>query len=600
MEEFIFDVTGGAGEPLTAILAGTDPPVRLQAANERDLHDQVRKVVSQLIEVPYPIEVVLRRRLPDRDQVVKEHLDFENTGPMAPAYKPPTKETWWVHVLRSQWGALKRYAQPLGEREHLRVERQLRIEAEHEFERRHGAPFSSRWNSVVNNLFPWSISLHIEIEASYQSLDYGIGILEDVAPGVKARWAPNEAREPELLKRLLDVSRSFFDVYTSFLAQQRLVYYPLGRKRPPRLFQFQADAPAEALQHFRLTATPHVVLPAHPVAQAIGLLLSDRHRWVADSMGTLDGRFQSWTVTRTRPAYGQSSPTQDESHDPEDQRQPDVGLLKVHLDLINQAYLHAPVGTPFEYDLREALERLGHRRQSHGAFNTSTLREHYSRLLTLERLFVRVSVVEGGEAERATDAPIWSVQDPGGTRGRGRPGSRRHKESALPRVPTTLMIQPGTWWQFADVPTHHVLVPQRLLTLPVYGHGNKTTAIAIMLATELAVWERRGASEGARFLERPVGELLAGAGVATLKQLEPKECLRAAKRLRAMLATADALEQVSDASTAFGILRAIGAFEIDVAPGHEDAFLATGRNWLKRFWRAKVRLQVRRSSASMR
>lgn len=238
----------------------------------------------------------------------------------------------------------------------------------------------------------------------------------------------------------------------------------------------------------------------------------------------------------------------------------DVAALKTHLDLVNEAGRAAPeAGGAFWYDLPEALARLGYRRQGHGAFNSDTLARHAERVRAL---------CEGPEAP-------WRLS-----------GEAAPTASGTPR---RLRLSPGpalARW-LAKVPADARGLTSALLALPTHGQGNERNRLAVLLAAELAGWARAGARRGAKRLVRPVGALLARAGIATLTELHDAQLRspNAVKRLRANLAG----EGFADEG-AFALLRDLGGYGLDVVD--EEAFWASGPGWVSRFWEARVGLTL--------
>ena len=58
------------------------------------------------------------------------------------------------------------------------------------------------------------------------------------------------------------------------------------------------------------------------------------------------------------------------------------------------------------------------------------------------------------------------------------------------RAARRILVAPGDWWQDIDLARYHLPVRPSLLALPMDGHGHQMERLALLLACELAVWER--------------------------------------------------------------------------------------------------------------
>jgi len=152
----------------------------------------------------------------------------------------------------------------------------------------------------------------------------------------------------------------------------------------------------------------------------------------------------------------------------------------------------------------------------------------------------------------------------------------------------SLLAVPGAWWSDIDLANYRLPIPRALMELPMDGKGHQIHRIALMLAAELAVWERTEMRKGAHVIARSLGPLLEKAMVADLDALraDMSRRLNTPKRLREYLAG----EGFNDEG-ALALLRMLGGFKIDVKD--EEAFWAIGRRWVDRFWDARLSIGVR-------
>jgi hypothetical protein len=266
-----------------------------------------------------------------------------------------------------------------------------------------------------------------------------------------------------------------------------------------------------------------------------------------------------------------------------------TGLLKTHLDLLDRAS-RAKDGFPFiEYDLSEALEGLGYKRQSHGSLHTDTLHEHYSRVVTLAAQWITVSEVHGKNKrpkKYIDQTPYWVIQArrqlaEGETVDMMQPLLIADKRAP---IVTKLFLQPGLWWQMAEMSKYHLRIPRSVLELPVDGKGNETQRMALQITATLAVWIRSSQkSHASKDVSYTVGRLLESSGILSREEfmnLEPKK----ASRQRAYLVG----ENFS--SGALGLLRNLRAFDFDIP--NEGDFFATGHGWKEKFWNAELRVRI--------
>lgn len=264
-----------------------------------------------------------------------------------------------------------------------------------------------------------------------------------------------------------------------------------------------------------------------------------------------------------------------------------TGLLKTHLDLLDRTF-RAKNGFPFiEYDLSKSLEALGYKRQSHGSLHTDTLHEHYNRIVTLASQWITVSEVHAGKRKKQFDeTPYWIIQ----ARRQVAEGDVVDMMQPLlledKRAPiiTKLFIQPGMWWQVAEMSKYHLSIPRAVLELPVDGKGNETQRMALQITATLAVWIRSSQkSHAGKEVSYTVGRLLESSGILNKHDFlnyEPKT----ARRLRSYLVG----ENFS--SGALGLLRDLRAFDFDI-PSESD-FFSTGHGWKEKFWNAELKVRI--------
>lgn len=255
-----------------------------------------------------------------------------------------------------------------------------------------------------------------------------------------------------------------------------------------------------------------------------------------------------------------------------------AGLLKAHLDLVDLAYRRDGEGQGLIYDLGDALARLGFVRLQGGGYHPATVKEHLKRLQALAE---RRITLEGAPAE-----PVWRFWL------RGSDGTLRPVESAADweaaRRGGRLYARPGSWLAACELPSYRLPLGRELLKLPMDGHGHQVERLALLLAAELAVWERAEMRHGPHAVKRSVGALLARAGIADHEAMRAETAAKGngPKRLRAYLAG----EGFADEG-ALALLREQAGFDVDIAD--EAGFWAAGRGWVDRFWESRLRLGVR-------
>jgi len=252
-----------------------------------------------------------------------------------------------------------------------------------------------------------------------------------------------------------------------------------------------------------------------------------------------------------------------------------ANLLRTHLDLLDQAH-RADRPTGFRYDLGSALDRMGYQTLEGGGFHPDSQAALRDRLKDLAGLQVSLDPGDGAET------PLWRFHVLTG----GTEGGPLDPETDWDPSDRRLLVVPGEWWSEIGLANYRLNVPRPLLKLPMDGQGNQVHRIALLLAAELAVWQRTERRNGARVLLRSVGRLLERSAVANLDRLlaDTARRLNTAKRLREYLAGDGFADQ-----GAFAILRQNG-FRIDIRD--EAAFWASGRRWVERFWEARLCLEL--------
>lgn len=258
-----------------------------------------------------------------------------------------------------------------------------------------------------------------------------------------------------------------------------------------------------------------------------------------------------------------------------------AALLKIHLDLTDQAYRIGGTQPLLRYDLREAAERLGYKKiDSRGAYDRGTLREIYRRVLMLQSCLIQAYEIKKSKREKLIGrVPYWKVEA----------FEELNAGDALDAyqvlltddnapIYTSLVLQPGLWWQTTQMSKYRQYIPSGILRLDTSGKGNEVNRIALKLAASLSIWERINAERhGGSTLNTRVDELLERANVITPSDF--KQLGSNAQRVRNYL------------TEAMEVLRQHGDFDLTVQD--LDDYNAMGRGWHERFLRAKVSLGIR-------
>ena len=267
-----------------------------------------------------------------------------------------------------------------------------------------------------------------------------------------------------------------------------------------------------------------------------------------------------------------------------------AALVKMQVDLTNEAYRAGGEDPAFTYDLAAAAERMGYtrsrkRRSSHN----ETLRALRQRLLTLTLHCVEVlsSDRQGRAPNENVAVPYWKVEGIKYEKQDQLPFLGRavllHEEGA-PHV-TEFLIRPGRWWSMAEMDRYRIEVPRALLALPTHGKGHQQERMAILAAVFLGVYvrinQKRAAGDS---VDITTGVLLDRANITTWSKFEAMRGV-AADRLREYLYNTDGTRG------ALLLLRDTAAF--DVAVVDEAEFYAKGRGWRERFWKSILRVAVR-------
>jgi hypothetical protein len=321
-----------------------------------------------------------------------------------------------------------------------------------------------------------------------------------------------------------------------------------------------------------------LVLPTHPVHNALrrGLLTFTPYHEEAVRV-RVNGHLRRYHVRtwfQPRPVEAAPAPARD------------ANLLRTHLDLVDQAYRQAGEAGGFGYDLSGALGRMGYKRLSSGGHHPDAGKELIRRLRLLDQARVELDrVLDDRLTPDLRHAPLWRFFRQDGAL--LRPLSSDADWEAL-KPGDRLVVEPGGWWGAIDLPHYRLALPRALATLPMDGNGNQMHRLALLLASELAVWERAEMRKGAHAIARSVGPLLEKAMAADKQRLldDAGRRLNTAKRLREYLAG----EGFADEG-AFALLRSLGGFDVDIKD--EAEFWASGRNWIEKFWDARLVLRVR-------
>jgi len=265
-----------------------------------------------------------------------------------------------------------------------------------------------------------------------------------------------------------------------------------------------------------------------------------------------------------------------------------ASLLKTHMYLTDLAYKTGGDNPTFVVEMDKLLETKGYTRRENGTFQASTLREEWSRIVTLSGCWLEINKVVANDNKGilVDETPYWEVR----ARRRVREGEQVGLESVLLEDPSSpvirqALIQPGLWWAISERGTMNFHLPYQVLALPTDGKGNETNRVAVQIAATLALWVRSSQLRHAgKFLLYSVGKLLEVSGIKTKKEFE-QESNQKAKRLRKYLAgTPD------DSYSAIKHLTDLGAFDITIAD--EEEFWASGKGWQERFWNAKLKVKI--------
>jgi hypothetical protein len=267
-----------------------------------------------------------------------------------------------------------------------------------------------------------------------------------------------------------------------------------------------------------------------------------------------------------------------------------AALVKMHVDLMNEAYRAGGDFPLIAYDLTAAAERLGFKRSgTRRGFHPKTLQAMRERLVTLTVHYVEVLSTDrqGRAPDEGVAVPYWKVegiryekQDQVPFLGRA---VLLHEKSA-PHV-TRILIQPGRWWSMAEMDKYRIEIPRALLALPVDGKGRELERMAVLAAVFLGIHVRinQNRAAGDR-VDITTGVLLDRAGIITWSEFEAMHRVTA-NRLRGYLYNTDGVRG------ALLLLRDMAAFDIDVVD--EDEFYASGHDWREKFWNSKLRVAVR-------
>lgn len=265
-----------------------------------------------------------------------------------------------------------------------------------------------------------------------------------------------------------------------------------------------------------------------------------------------------------------------------------AALLKIHLDLTDQAYRVGGTQPFLRYDLRDAAERLGYKRiDSRGSYDRGTLREIYRRVLMLQSCLIQAYEVKKSKREKLIGrVPYWKVEAfEELVAGETLDAYQVLLTDESAPIYTSLVVQPGLWWQTTQMSKYRQYIPSGILRLDTSGKGNEVNRIALKLAASLAIWERINAERhGGSSLTTRVDELLEKANVITAGEF--KKLGANAQRVRNYF------------TEAMEVLRQHGDFDLTVQD--LDDYNAMGRGWHERFLRAKVSLGIRHLEKTQR
>ena len=266
-----------------------------------------------------------------------------------------------------------------------------------------------------------------------------------------------------------------------------------------------------------------------------------------------------------------------------------AAALKLHLDLMDQAWNAGGDLPIFEYRFSDALNRQGYAKHaSRRAFDAGTMRDFRERLALLRSYTVQswVEKAEGRLEQEIVATPYWIVEGFHYTVQESLgldldadvyPVVMREKSAPLYHAVT---IRPGLWWKLTDMSKYRLDLPRAVLELPTNYERDR---IAMLLAIYLAFHVRRNHQKhaGTSVLLK-VGTLLKEADITT-REAFMEERPTVAKRLR------EYLDDLEDGG-ALPTLRRLGAFNVTIQDERE--YLATGRGWRERFWNARLAIEV--------
>ena len=265
-----------------------------------------------------------------------------------------------------------------------------------------------------------------------------------------------------------------------------------------------------------------------------------------------------------------------------------AAALKLHLDLMDQAWKAGGDLPVFRYMFSEALERQGYERhEGRRAFHDETTRDIRERLALLRSYTVQSWTERKGTLEEIVDTPYWIVH--GFIRyNRQEPLGFDLDDDVYPVVmrhdgaPTYqgVYIQPGYWWKLTDMSRARLDLPAGILGLSTHHERER---MALLLATFLAIHVRRNHQKHAgKRVTIKVGTLLEQANVTTRKEFM-SEHSELAKRRR------EYLDDLEDGG-ALATIRRLEAFDIRIED--EAEYQAAGRGWRERFWEARLSVAV--------
>lgn len=258
-----------------------------------------------------------------------------------------------------------------------------------------------------------------------------------------------------------------------------------------------------------------------------------------------------------------------------------AALLKVHLDLMNQAFATGGVQPLFRYDFREAAERLGYKKPTtRRGYDAGTLQEIYNRILTLRGCLIHAYEMTNGSGKERLRGRVsyWKIESFEDLEGEEAITPYQSWLTGKPVTPfVSLIVQPGMWWPLAEMGNFHLRIPSSILKLDTSGR-NEVNRTALKLAASLAVWERMNTTRhGGGSIEVTVRHLAEKASIFTAEELAALG--NKASRMRDQL------------SQAFEVLKSHDAFDVTIVDLQE--YDATGRGWMERFLDAKLSMSIR-------